>query len=275
MIDDVPSTLPDTHHRFLSGAIETLSRDPRIVGIAAGGSYVSDTMDEFSDLDLVLAIEPERHGEVLAAAKAIAAGLGRLLAAFTGDHVGEPRLLICLYDEPLLHVDLKFVALPDVARRVEDPVVLWQRGRRVSTALAAGRARYPQPDAQWIEDRFWVWVHYGVAKIARGEIFEAIDSLSFLRATVLGPLALARAGARPSGVRKIERQAPDVAQALAGTIALPDRAACLAALRSAVELYRSLRGVGDGLELRRDAEDAALRYLAETSRRAQDGGPPG
>jgi hypothetical protein len=259
----------------LTGAVETLARDRRIVGIAAGGSYVSDTMDEFSDLDLVIAVEPERHDEVLAAAKAIAATLGRLLAAFTGDHVGEPRLLICLYDEPLLHVDLKFVALPDVARRVEDPVVLWQRARRLSIALEAGQARYPQPDAQWIEDRFWVWVHYGASKIARGEIFEAIDSLSFLRAAVLGPLALERAGARPSGVRKIEARAPEIARALASTIALPDRAACLAALRAAVELYRSLRGAGGALEIRGDAEDAALRYLAETSRSAEAERRPG
>ena len=268
MLDDIPSTLPDPHRRFLSGAIETLPRDPRIVGIAAGGSYASDTMDAFSDLDLVIAVEPERYDEVLAAAKAVAATLGRLLAAFTGEHVGEPRLLICLYDEPLLHVDLKFVALPDVARRVEDPVVLWERAHRLSSALQAGRARYPQPDAQWIEDPFWVWVHYGASKIARGEILEAIDSLSFLRVAVLGPLVLTRAGARPSGVRKIEALTPEAARALATTVALPDRAACVAALRAAVELYRSLRDAGGALEIRGDAEDAAMRFLARTARAA-------
>ena len=41
----------------------------------------------------------------------LAESLHLLLAAFTGEHVGEPRLLICLYRSPLLHVDLKYVSL--------------------------------------------------------------------------------------------------------------------------------------------------------------------
>ena len=36
-------------------------------------------------------------------------------ATFTGEHVGESRVLICLYGPPLLHVDLKFVSLSDAA----------------------------------------------------------------------------------------------------------------------------------------------------------------
>jgi hypothetical protein len=37
----------------------------------------------------------------------IAASLGSLLTVFTGDHVGEPRLLGCPYEvTPPLHVDL-------------------------------------------------------------------------------------------------------------------------------------------------------------------------
>ncbi|NRS94850.1 hypothetical protein DFH40_002566 [Clostridium beijerinckii] len=41
----------------------------------------------------------------------IAESLGTLLSAFTGEHVGEPRLLICLCEPELLHVDLKFVSI--------------------------------------------------------------------------------------------------------------------------------------------------------------------
>src|SRR5258708_26006866 len=136
MIDDIPSSLPAAHRDFfLRRAVETLGADPRVVGIAAGGSYLGDTMDEFSDLDLVIGVEPDAHAAVLAAAQSIAGTLGPLLAASAGDHVGEPRLLICLYDAPLLHVDLKFVALPDVALRVEDPAIMWQREGRLSSAL--------------------------------------------------------------------------------------------------------------------------------------------
>lgn len=49
----------------------------------------------------------------------LAGTLGHLLHAFTGEHVGEPRLLICLYGPELLHVDLKFVTLEMLTQRVE------------------------------------------------------------------------------------------------------------------------------------------------------------
>src|SRR6185369_1886056 len=111
---------------------------------------------------------------------------------------------------------------------------------RLSSALAHSEAEFPTRSPQWIEDRFWIWVHYAATKIARGELFEAIDFLSFLRGTVLGPLALAQAGARPSGVRKIETIAPAFAVELRRTVAAYEAADCLRALRASVELYRSL-----------------------------------
>ncbi len=55
---------------------------------------------------------------------AYAKRLGHFLSGFTGEHVGEPRVLICLYDNPLLHVDIKFLTLEELHPRVETPVVL-------------------------------------------------------------------------------------------------------------------------------------------------------
>lgn len=196
MDDRTPSTLPQAHRTFLRGAIEALRLEPRIVGVAVGGSYLSNTMDEFSDLDLIVVAEPADQAAVMTSRDQIARSLGPLLVSFTGEHVGEPRLLICLYGPPLLHVDLKFVAVTDLARRVEDPAVLWERSSRLTEALKAGSAVYPTPSLEWIEERFWVWIHYGAGKIARGELFEAVDFISFLRVNVLGPLCLLRSGAR-------------------------------------------------------------------------------
>ena len=76
---------------------------------------------------------------------AFAAGLGLLLACFTGEHVGEPRLLIALYGPPPLHVDLKFVADRDLDDRVEDGLVLWQRDGAVEAALRRAEAVWPRP----------------------------------------------------------------------------------------------------------------------------------
>jgi len=258
-LENLPSSVPEPHRQFL-GRIQQLGVDGRIVGVAIGGSLLTDSMDEFSDLDLIVIVEPSDYPSVMTERHAIAASLGHLLAAFTGEHVGEPRVLICLYDKPLLHVDLKFVSLEDVCFRVEDPVVLWQRAGRIARALASGQAKFPAPDRRWIEERFWVWVHYACARIARGELFEAIDFLSFLRLNVLGPLGLQRAGGRPVGVRRIEMIAPEFAHNLRRTIASYDAIECLRALRATVDLYRALRS-DSGTTQASASERATMEYL--------------
>jgi hypothetical protein len=257
-------SLPPFHAAFLEGALRALSEDPRLAGVAAGGSYRDGAMDEYSDLDLVIAVEPPHYEAVLAERAGIATSLGPLLAAFTGEHVGEPRLLICLFGPPALHVDLKFVRLDDVVERVEEPAVLWERDGRLTEALRAGEARFPAPDLQWLEDRFWVWVHYGATKIGRGELWEALDFLGFLRARVLGPLALQKCGARPSGVRRLEQHAPEMTSELRRTLAGHDRDSCLRALEATAEIYLRLRDqLATGtLERRGDAQQAAMEYLA-------------
>ncbi|MFY9608349.1 MAG: oxalate:formate antiporter [Blastocatellia bacterium] len=263
------TALPEPHAGFLRSAVDRLKQDSRLVGVAAGGSYLTQSIDEFSDLDLIIAVEPAAYETVLNERNVIAAGIGPLLASFTGEHVGEPRLLVCLYGPPLLHVDLKFISLADAATRVEDPAVLWERDGRLSAALCTGAARYPHPDIQWIEDRFWVWIHYGAAKIGRGELFEAIGFLSYLRAEVLGPLSLLVSGERPSGVRKLEFAAPNLARQMRATIAAHDDVACAAALRAAAEMYRELRAAlaSKALTTNARAEQAAMEYLAEIDAR--------
>jgi predicted nucleotidyltransferase len=251
------------HTDFVDNALAMLQSDQRIVGVAAGGSWITNSMDEFSDIDLVIVVAPDYERDISEERGQIAAGLGNLLACFTGEHVHEPRLLICLYGPPLLHVDLKFVALPDVADRVEDPVILWEREQRLSTAFRNTQSVYPLPDLQWIEDRFWVWVHYTALKIGRGELFEAMETLSFLRVTVLGPLSLMRHGHLPKGMRHIERDAKDHLPLLMKTAPVHDASACLAALRHAVALYQELRSHHKTTEFvaRDQAEEQSILYV--------------
>ncbi len=266
-----PERLVLVQRDLLLELVAGLRRASGILGVAAGGSFISGDMDEFSDLDLVVLTDPSLFGEAPDRRRALAASLGTLLAAFTGEHVGEPRLLICLYGPPLVHVDLKFVTPDGLASRVEDPIVLWERDGRFRAALRSGSARYPAPDPQWLEDRFWIWVHYIATKIGRGELFSALDSLAFLRARVLGPLALEEATAQPSGVRRIERAAPARASELEATVARYDAVDCLRALGAAIALYRGLRErrATPGLRYSADAESAATVYLADIAARAR------
>jgi hypothetical protein len=256
-----PRTAPDRHLAFVRQVTEILSHDERIVGVAAAGSWADDNMDDFSDIDLVIAVETACFEEVTRDRKQIASSLGPLLVAFTGEHVGEPRLLICLFGPPALHVDLKFVSVADAGRRVDEPAILWQRGDRLSKEFSTAKPIYPLPDGQWIEDRFWVWIHYAATKIARGELFEAIEFVSFLRMTVLGPLALLNAGSKPTGVRRIEAAAPDFASALRGTVATYDVMKCFDAVDRCVALYRSVRS--DAIERHNAAETEAVRFLEQ------------
>src|SRR3989454_10909879 len=215
--------LPPRHRAFLERAFPMLQADARLDGLAAGGSFITGEVDEHSDLDLVVVSLPAAANDVLRTGSDIAHTLAPLLAAFPGDHVGEARLLICLYGPPLLQVDLKFLSTDQLLHRVEDPTILWDRHGALRSALSTTKAEYPRPQVQWIEDRFWVWVHYIAVKIARGELFEAIVVIRFVRARVLGPLILSEAGGQPDGVPPVAHAAPGRAGGLRPSLASRDR----------------------------------------------------
>ncbi len=252
---------------LLDATIAAVESDQRFVGLLVAGSGATGTMDEFSDLDLVLVSRDDSHAELLAGLPAFAAGLGPLLTAFTGEHVGEPRLLIALYGPPLLHVDLKLVADHQLDDRVEDGRVVWERDGAVQMALRRAPAVWPRPDVQWIEDRFWGWVHYVATKIGRGELFDCLSSLAFLRERIFGPLIVQQHGQRPAGVRRIESIAPDAVPALEATLGSHDRLGCARALRAAIDLYRELRDAYPEVRRHPGAEQASLDYLADIEAR--------
>ena len=267
----LPRTLPEAHRRLLGQLVQRLSADPRFVGVAIGGSFVSDSMDAFSDLDLVIAVEPEHLGTVLAERQRTAAGLGTLLAAFTGEHVGEPRMLICLFADPLLHVDLKFVALPDAAERIEDPAILWEREGRLTAALAARPPVYPLPDRQWIEDRFWISGALcrrqdRARRAVRGHRLPRVPAPARARSA----RGAERAGLRPGGCAGFKATAPDLGGELRATLAGHDAADCLRALAG---LRRPLPSLRAGTRPQpRDRGGAGGAGLARRRRRADDAG---
>ena len=138
--------------QFVNKAVATIKKDDNIIGLAVGGSWLTNELDEYSDLDLTL-VTKEKVSDDPAKMLNYAVSFGKLLSGFTGEHVGEPRLLICLYDHPLLHVDIKFLTLPEFYSRVENPVILHDTDGQLKDVLSKAEAKYPFPDYQWIEDR--------------------------------------------------------------------------------------------------------------------------
>lgn len=255
-----PRTLPKAHQTLLTDIIAAISADTRFVGMYASGSYATDSMDEYSDLDLVLVANNADYQKVFAERFDIIQQISGVVAAFTGEHVGEPRLVISLFAPATVHVDFKFVTLEDAHQRVDDVTILWQRTDELTKALAQSTPFYPSPSPQWVEDRFWVWVHYGATKIARGEYFEAMDFIAYLRNTVLSPLTLKQNGLTPSGVRKIESRLPDFAQTLRKTVATPDKEPLIDALATCVVIYEGLRE-GQDIRLGEEARALSLEYF--------------
>ncbi|GAB3895108.1 nucleotidyltransferase domain-containing protein [Spirosoma agri] len=248
---------------FIDNAIALLCNDPDAIGLAVGGSWITGAMDAYSDLDLVLitanAVAPDEN-----AMRAYASRFGTLLSSFRGDHVGEPRLLIALYESPLLHVDIKFLTIDEFDQRVEDPVIVWERDGALTSVLQQSQALYPPFDYQRTEDRFWIWMHYAALKVGRGEYFEAMDFLSFVRNVVLGPMLHLKKGSLPRGVRRLETIAdPADLVSLIQTIATPDRNALVDSLQACVRLYLALRDVQAPAALHRNdaAQKAVMTYL--------------
>jgi len=260
-----PDLKPATmiQQEFAKNVIKIVQADPGVIGLAAAGSFISGQLDEFSDLDLVL-VTRDRVGDSKEKMMRYAKSFGELISGFTGEHVGEPRLLICLYDNPLLHVDIKFLVLDEFRDRVENPIILFERDKALSDVLESTVANWPLPDYQWIEDRFWTWVHYLVGKLERGELFECIDGLSFLRARVLAPMLQMKKNNLPRGLRKLEMELPsDDLENLKQTVPVYNRNSIEQALIASIEMYKRLRPqlFGKDITLQSKAELKSMEYV--------------
>lgn len=253
------------YQTMLERVQEFAKKESRIIGLAIGGSYLTNSLDNYSDLDLIFVVSDDHYDTIMAERISLIETFGHLIAAFTGEHVGEDRLIISLYSDPMLHVDFKFCTLDGLLTRVENPSILYQVEDCLSQVMAQQEAYYPKPTYQWVEDRFWVWVHYGCTKIARGELFEIIDFLSFMRERVLATFIQLNKGALPRGVRKLEFTAPEYVDKLALTVPTYTAASCKAALLATISLYQELREHVSPTHLVKNyqAEEKVLAYVRD------------
>jgi predicted nucleotidyltransferase len=250
---------------FAYKVAEILKIDDSVIGLAVAGSWLTNELDEFSDLDLIL-VTKNKISDNKNSMLEYASRFGQLLNGFTGEHVGEPRVLICLYDNPLLHVDIKFLTLDEFKQRIENPVILLDTDQQLQKMMEQSDPVFPYPDYQWLEDRFWIWIHYALLKIGRGELLEAFDFLGFLRMAVLGPLLHIQNSRLPRGVRKAETLfAKDDFEKIMGTIPEYTRDSLLNSLEKSALLYKELRAnlYSSEIELHLNTENSVLQYFQE------------
>ena len=252
---------PTSLRPLVDAVARRAAADRRVIGVLAVGSGATGTMDQYSDLDFVIVARDDGLADILREARLFAAQVGPLLSAFTGEHVREPGLLLCLYGPPLVRVDLKFVADRDLDRRVEDGKIIWQRDGCIDAAFVRVAADWPTLSPQWMEDRFWTWIFNGATKLGRGELFACLEELAFLRRVVLAPLIAQSRGHRASGVRRIEQIDPDLVPAMQSTVGEHSPDGCARALRAAIALYLQLRAEHPEVVVRQSAESAVVEYL--------------
>jgi hypothetical protein len=254
--------LPEPHAKFLELALPKIQADARILGLAIPGGW--NQLDAYSDLNLVVILDSESQAMMTQdEIKGFAESLGRLLAGYAQDDDGEAAGFVCLYEEPLIHVELKLISRSIFAKTATDPLVIWERNGYLSRVLTETGTRPPAPfDLQWMEDRFWIWMHHAAMKLGQGGLFEASELLGSIRARILGPLLLQQSG-KSSGSKRVEHYSGDFLPMLRSTLTGDSPHSCASALKATAKLYLELRETlaSESLRRHRRAEMAAMRFL--------------
>jgi predicted nucleotidyltransferase len=251
--------------QFINQVVERIKDDKNVIGLAVAGSLITDEIDEFSDVDLIL-VKVDNVSNDFAKMENYAKSFGDYLNGFTGEHVGERLVLICLYDNPLLHVDIKFLTLDEFQNRIEDPIIFFDRERQLEKTIKSTKSEWPRLDFQWIEDRFWTWVHYAILKLGRGENFEALDFISFVRTFVISPMLQIKNGKLPRGLRKVEVNFPKSdLDKLKSTVPTYTIESLFDSLKNTIDIYTEVRQTifPSTIKLRTETERRTLEYLRE------------
>lgn len=241
LIPDSFDQLP-LHKAKVEVAARVLMADTTVVGLAVGGSFATGAADDYSDVDLWIAVTDGELASIRSRAEATARACGKLIAQFPAEHLGDPDHLIVLYED-LVHVDFQYVDVSDFGRNVRGRAchVLWERNGELSSQLPGlVVAPDPQKDLAWMEDRVWVWLWYAQQKILRGELYEALSVITTIREWVLFRLLALRSGVDHAGARRVEGLMGSHGAAIVRTVPLLDPPSLMSATQALATTYAVL-----------------------------------
>lgn len=229
------------HKKRLLAACQMGFGERDVIGMALAGSFADGKPDLYSDLDIRVVLVNGSFERVFERREELARDCGPLVAAFTGEHVGEPQLLITLYQD-LVHVDYLFTEIAQAAKKNEGrrTFILWQRDDQLSNALSRPYVASPVKDLTYLEARMWTWTWYIQSKVLRGELWEAVSALNFVRDTVLFRLLAMSQESRYRGARFAEELQGEHAEEVERTLGVLSGESLLDALRTTVRLYQGL-----------------------------------
>jgi predicted nucleotidyltransferase len=233
------------HAAVVEAGVRWAKRDRRVRALLLKGSVARGDADERSDVDFVVVAQPGRLGELWAARRSIAEGLGRWLGGFDEVAWQAPHTFMGFYDGPV-KVDFFFQEgepavdpwLRDGFRPLFDPDGL-------ADGLRAGlAAEPPPPDLSDFDVHAWDWLWAMHLKLRRPghEWLVYMELVKFVETMLL--TAFGALGPEPwRGVLRIEERLPLEAQSeLARALpARPEETELRRALRVALDSYLELR----------------------------------
>jgi hypothetical protein len=136
------------------------------------------------------------------------------IAQFPANHLGIPDLAVFFldYNGELVKVDIWTMSSDGLAR-LSSALVVHDPGGFIAAARAAlptSPASSPSPDYSDLHHKFCGWMWFTHSKIARSNLFEAIESLDFfMRGYALLPFLHLLASTPSHGYRHLEQQLPE------------------------------------------------------------------
>ncbi|GAA0905843.1 hypothetical protein GCM10009557_81090 [Virgisporangium ochraceum] len=231
-IASLPSSLA-VQKRLLSGLVAAVSADDRWEWLELGCSVAAGRGDELSDLDLGLGYT---DGAVVSTVDGLLRALGAVVDVSAQPYAGMPRWWVQYADGG--QIDL--VAVPAADRRdlAAGSVALLDRAGRLAVPYEPSVLRVaPDDPRNWLLDGWEALAN--VAKyVSRGSLLEALDQVERARGRVFQLWAAGEGVPYPAyGLTSLlDEPVPTLPAGIAGTYAVPDRAAVLAAALATARL---------------------------------------
>jgi hypothetical protein len=179
------------------------------IAIAVSGSLAAGQLDKWSDLDLeVIALPGADLCELTTWTDSVVQKIAPLWSRFSASHIGLDQLLVFFFWETntIVKADLHVIELDAFlhlknTRLLVDPDGLVASRRR---AIPVDDQDRYLPDFRDLHAKFCGWIWYTFGKIARGELFEALNSIEVMRTSALLPFLQIVEGLPFEGCRHLE-----------------------------------------------------------------------
>lgn len=246
---ELPPSLGDLplQSDLLRLVVDHFVSDRRVDALVLGGSLAQGYGDVWSDVDVFVVTVNNDFGEVFAERGATAAAVGRPVAQFTvpGADGGSTDLIVL--SDNLVKLDLMYYRASEIQPHIKWAHALVLKdvhgllGEVQQRSRSLGTVTMTDEQLLVLDQQFWVWCQYALAKIRRGERWAGLDALHEIRTAAVIPLLLTVRQQRQEGYRRLEAKLGEDESALASTVASLEADSQLAALRQEVALFTEAR----------------------------------